>query len=73
MGLSLWPQLNLVVNYSYLDLASCALIYIYVYKHIVYIINGSREDRKRDVVVILMKDLANEQTRLNSDNSVVCL
>lgn len=46
---------------------------IYVYKHIVYIINGSREDRKRDVVVILMKDLANEQTRLNSDNSVVCL
>ncbi len=33
----------------------------------------SREDRKRDVVVILMKDLANEQTRLNGDNSVVCL
>lgn len=38
------------------------------------IMNGKHsEDRKRDVVVILMKDLANEQTRLNSDNSVVCL
>lgn len=34
---------------------------------------AAQEDRKRDVVVILMKDLANEQTRLNSDNSVVCL